>query len=171
MKFSINFTSPIRLPFLVKQNTNAPSLFVRKQVLFQGLQDVLNSKIEFFKKLMTGQGLFKPTSHNSLQQLQNFRLKDLVMMHIHRYVGICQSGLDDLSLQKRELMNGVRKDKITAWWLHEIDTAVLSFLETLFVPFFPLLLYILTINRNFYFKKIKKSKKNQKKLKNTKLQK
>ena len=102
--------------------------------LFVNLQNLLKHKLEEFQMNMeTNQiQLFKPTLQKSLYQLQNFQMNQLVMMHIHRYVGICQSGLDQLKLQKRELMNGHRKEKITEWWLHEIDVSVLNFLDSLY---------------------------------------
>jgi hypothetical protein len=48
-------------------------------------------------------------------------------------IGICESGLDQLQLQKRDLMNGVRKENIVAWWLDEIDKSVNDFLLKKFV--------------------------------------
>ena len=101
--------------------------------LFTDLELLLKEKISELQKQENLSGTFIPTKKKHLRQLQDFQISQLVMMHVHRYVGICESGLDQLKLQKRELMSGERKDKITAWWLHEIDKEVLGFLETKYV--------------------------------------
>jgi len=99
--------------------------------LFKELQDILVKKIEEFKGRTSTVELFQPTLGNTFRQLESFQVSALVTMNIHRYAGICESGLDQLMLQKRELMNGERKDKISAWWLAKIDKAVLDFLANL----------------------------------------
>jgi hypothetical protein len=99
--------------------------------LLNELQVMLVKKLEEFRSKISPVDLFQPTSEATFQQLKEFQISTLVSMNIHRYAGICESGLDQLQLQKRELMNGERKDKISAWWLAKIDRAVLEFLEEL----------------------------------------
>lgn len=99
--------------------------------LFSTLDKTINNQIEEFLQSGENEKTFIPTKEKNLQQLKSFRVTGLVMMHVQRYIGICESGLDQLKLQKRELMSGERKDKISEWWLHEIDVEVLAYLESL----------------------------------------
>lgn len=95
--------------------------------LLLSLNDFLQEKISEFDV----NKLFKPTKEKQMKQLKEFQIPSLITMHLQRYIGICESGLDQLSLKKRELMSGARKEKISEWWLKEIDIEVITFLECL----------------------------------------
>ena len=77
--------------------------------------------------------LFKPMRKRTLDSLKSFNIRDLITMYVSRYIGVCESALDQLTLQKRDLMNGRRKENLVSWWLDEIDNSVIQFLENLFV--------------------------------------
>ena len=45
-------------------------------------------------------------------------------MALNSYKGVLQSALDQINLQKRDLMNGSRKNLLVEWWLRLITTSV-----------------------------------------------
>jgi len=47
-------------------------------------------------------------------------------MGLQRSRGVIQSALDQITLQKRELMNGTRKKQLVEWWLRFISSVVVK---------------------------------------------
>lgn len=99
--------------------------------LISSLQAIIDEKSKKFYSNISADDFFQATYMMRMKQLKQFQIQALVKMNLHRCLGMCDSGLGQLKLQKRELMNGVRKDKIVSWWLDEIDKAVLDFIVEL----------------------------------------
>ena len=112
--------------------------------LILSLSNTINQRTNLYVKELNESDVFLPTYSTSIQLLKSFNVKSVTMMNLNRLFGICESGLDQLQLQKRDLMNGVRKEKTVEWWLNEIDLAVNKFLSNLF-SFFSFILFIFYI--------------------------
>lgn len=64
-------------------------------------------------------------------QLERLRQSfyNLAESTIQKYIGFCDYGLDEIKLDKRELLNGSIKNEMTQWWLQLIATKVENFVE------------------------------------------
>lgn len=117
--------------------------------LIASLQSIIEQKSKKFYSNISADDFFQATYMIRMKQLKQFQIQALVKMNLHRCMGMCDNGLDQLKLQKRELMNGVRKDKIVSWWLDEIDKAVLDFIVDLYAPSLSPSLYLsLVVSRS-----------------------
>ena len=99
--------------------------------LINELQNALQAKVSNIIAKQDQIHLFKPFRKKTIEQLSSFHVRELVNMNVTRHIGVCYSGLDQLKLQKRELMNGVRKENLVSWWLDEIDKNTMTFLTDL----------------------------------------
>lgn len=79
--------------------------------------------------------LFSLTCEKTIQQLDTFDHSAFVTMELQRLRGDVQSAVDQLSLQKRDLVNGTRKNQLVEWWLVQIRQSVVSKLSSMCAAF------------------------------------
>lgn len=75
--------------------------------------------------------LFSLTCEKTIKQLETFDHSAFVTMELQRLRGDVQSAVDQLSLQKRDLVNGTRKNQLVEWWLVQIRQAVVAKLSSI----------------------------------------
>lgn len=73
-------------------------------------------------------GMFIPHQKKSITSLLSIQLSQLAKNRVNVYLGNCNSGLDQLKIEKKLLMNGERKNELTKWWLTFIDRECEAFL-------------------------------------------
>jgi len=88
-------------------------------------------KEEVEKFRQKGLALFEPTRDDAHQQLAAMQFHALASSRIQRFRGDCASALDGLSIEKKLLMNGTKKNELSNWWLGVIERATDSFLTSI----------------------------------------
>eukprot|EP01102_Stenamoeba_stenopodia_P020946 TRINITY_DN8322_c0_g1_i1.p1 TRINITY_DN8322_c0_g1~~TRINITY_DN8322_c0_g1_i1.p1 ORF type:complete len:1150 (+),score=232.72 TRINITY_DN8322_c0_g1_i1:180-3629(+) len=98
-------------------SSNAESLF---QELLDGIDKMAREKISEF---MSSHNLvfYLPLKDNSIQQLTTFPFREFARNKLQSFVGVFESAVDQVQLQKRELLSGQTKRRLTEWWLAFID--------------------------------------------------
>src|SRR3990167_10725971 len=121
-------------------NPPPEDLLVPLRYLFEELKTNFSKHLDVTK-------LFQPTQEFILKQLESFEVSSLLIMEIQRYKGILSSALDQINIQKRDLLNGTRKNDLVANWHGLIRQTVIRKLATkfFFLPLFSLLVYILAL--------------------------
>jgi len=73
-----------------------------------------------------------PSKDKSLLQLQHFVVSrvSLAKQRFQRNLAVCESALDQLFIEKREIMNGNKKNELTDWWLALIRQGVDQLLKS-----------------------------------------
>eukprot|EP01114_Cavostelium_apophysatum_P016082 TRINITY_DN4516_c0_g1_i1.p2 TRINITY_DN4516_c0_g1~~TRINITY_DN4516_c0_g1_i1.p2 ORF type:complete len:707 (-),score=176.75 TRINITY_DN4516_c0_g1_i1:2247-4367(-) len=82
---------------------------------------------EFYAGLDKGEILFFiPAKDKSLSELQHFLVSRLALakQRFQRSLAICEGALGQLSTEKKEIMNGNKKNDLTSWWLGHIRRRV-----------------------------------------------
>mmetsp|Transcript_5837 Transcript_5837/g.8171 ORF Transcript_5837/g.8171 Transcript_5837/m.8171 type:complete len:688 (-) Transcript_5837:33-2096(-) len=100
--------------------------------LYKEVDEYCNKlKMQFYEGV-DSQAFFLPTKGQSLTQLERFlsQREGLVKQRLQRYLGICESTLDQLSIQMRDIANGNVKHELTDWWLKKIKERVDAFLKS-----------------------------------------
>src|SRR3990167_3868495 len=79
-------------------------------------------------KIAESKKLFLPTLEDRKKEFSNLG-EISILVNIRQLKAICTCGLEELKLNRRELLSGNRKNNLIEWWLHEIDKRVEEFLE------------------------------------------
>eukprot|EP01102_Stenamoeba_stenopodia_P006312 TRINITY_DN172_c0_g1_i1.p1 TRINITY_DN172_c0_g1~~TRINITY_DN172_c0_g1_i1.p1 ORF type:complete len:941 (+),score=160.26 TRINITY_DN172_c0_g1_i1:162-2984(+) len=98
---------------------------------FQQLTDIAHSHILNFKEHFHSNMAFMPTKQTTMLSLETYNFGALAQEQINQYLCVCQDGLAKLKIEKRELLDGTRKSKLTQWWLHLIESRTDKFLQDL----------------------------------------
>ena len=72
----------------------------------------------------------QPIKQQSLKELKEFSYSNLIVIRLERYIGNVKRARGCLKLEKRELMNGTRKNELTRWWLRYIEEKCAEFLQS-----------------------------------------
>mmetsp|Transcript_22552 Transcript_22552/g.28798 ORF Transcript_22552/g.28798 Transcript_22552/m.28798 type:complete len:969 (-) Transcript_22552:18-2924(-) len=96
------------------------------QEMLQEVQSVLSADVAEFTKDIERDMLFQPTADQTLQQIESLDFEQLLSISLNSYKGVLQSALDHIALQKRDLLNGTRKNQLVEWWLQMIRNSVLK---------------------------------------------
>lgn len=80
---------------------------------------------------MHKQIFYLPTKDKQLASLNTFvpQRVALAKQMLQRFSAICESALSILLIEKKEIMNGVRKNELSEWWLSLIRSKVDNFLK------------------------------------------
>jgi len=90
------------------------------QELLDGIDRMANERIAEF---LSSHNLcfYLPLKDVSLQQMTSFPFREFARNKLQSYVGVFESAVDQVQLQKRELLSGQTKRRLTEWWLAFID--------------------------------------------------
>ena len=93
----------------------------------------IEKTVSFHLEQLDEEQLFQPTKSAIMGQLKSCDSTTLMTMGLQRSRGVIQSALDQITLQKRELMNGTRKKQLVEWWLRFISSVVVKKLVSEYV--------------------------------------
>ena len=85
---------------------------------------------KFFNSKLINE-MFIPTKQNYLTDLQGICMENLIQKRLVKLISYCHQGLEYLESQKKLVVNGTKKQEITNWWLHVIETHVQTFLQNI----------------------------------------
>eukprot|EP00009_Paramoeba_aestuarina_P014981 CAMPEP_0201535496 /NCGR_PEP_ID=MMETSP0161_2-20130828/59206_1 /ASSEMBLY_ACC=CAM_ASM_000251 /TAXON_ID=180227 /ORGANISM="Neoparamoeba aestuarina, Strain SoJaBio B1-5/56/2" /LENGTH=812 /DNA_ID=CAMNT_0047940717 /DNA_START=126 /DNA_END=2560 /DNA_ORIENTATION=+ len=86
--------------------------------------------IQNFRKTFAITEIFAPGRQNSLKSVEMEDFAGFTESRIVRYLGMCEFALGKLELDKKFLMSGSQKEKMTEWWLTTIEGSVEKFLNS-----------------------------------------
>ena len=81
-----------------------------------------------FRKTFAITEIFAPGREKSLKSVEMENFEEFTEARIARYLGMCEFALGKLELDKKFLMSGSQKQKMTEWWLTTIEESVDKFL-------------------------------------------
>lgn len=76
--------------------------------------------------------MYAPGIEGSIADLQAARTSFYTLAEdtLQLYIGYCESGLEQVKLDKKQLLNGSVKSELTNWWLKLIATRIELYGET-----------------------------------------
>ena len=123
----------------IKRNFELINLLNISDDYFLSLENEYQKKKNLF--ISNEISVFYPIKEKSLENIKTIPIKQLINKEINKYRGSLEFSLDQIEIQRRELINGDRKRKLVEWWHNLIHDSVKKFLISLFV--FYLLYFIL----------------------------
>eukprot|EP01132_Coremiostelium_polycephalum_P000791 gene791-983_t len=95
---------------------------------YKDLDKYITEKIDNYLLQLDHRLLFMPRYEHTIQDLRGNHHISLSRSKIKQYLGDSEMALDRLKIEKRNLMNGTKKEEITEWWLKRIENRVNEFL-------------------------------------------
>jgi len=74
-------------------------------------------------------GIFVPTRQKAIADLRRFPFSSLAKTRIQKHAVNCASALEQLHIDRRNLLRGERKQQLTVWWLGAIRSRCYALLE------------------------------------------
>ena len=140
-----NQCSLLDLSTLKKGLQEVKSLIPPPEELLEEVNVFIEKTVSFHLEQLDEEQLFQPTKTAIMKQLKSCDSTTLMTMGLQRSRGVIQSALDQITLQKRELMNGTRKKQLVEWWLRFISSVVVKKLVSEYVLFIIVIIVIIII--------------------------
>ena len=102
------------------------------QSLFEEVDDFYKNELNRFLKELNHFNLFQPTKESSLSKITSFPCATIVSKEIKKYSGMFDCSLDQIELQRRDLINGTRKSNLVDWWHLKINDSITKALVSMF---------------------------------------
>jgi len=96
---------------------------------YKDLEKYINDKIESYLVQLDHRLLFVPKYESTIQDLKCGHYISISKSKIRQYLGECEMAQDRLHMETKLLMNGVRKEEMTEWWLKRVEVRTNDFLS------------------------------------------
>ncbi|EFA81775.1 hypothetical protein PPL_05770 [Heterostelium album PN500] len=96
---------------------------------YKELEVLMNEKIEHHLNQFDHRLFFMPKYESHISDLKGSHHIALARSKIKQFLGDCELMLDQLKIEKRDLMNGTLKDEMTEWWLKRVEVRTSEFLS------------------------------------------
>ncbi|EGG17549.1 hypothetical protein DFA_08545 [Cavenderia fasciculata] len=96
---------------------------------YKELEKEMTERIDAHVATVDQRFLFMPRYETTIADLRGCQHIALARSKVKQFLGDCELVLDQLKIQKRNLMNGTMKEEMTEWWLKRIDSRVSDFLS------------------------------------------
>ena len=92
-------------------------------------KEIIHKKIEDFFKCTPKEKLFMPTLAKRRQELYDVYIQAILAIS-RQIAGNCSGCLDQLKLNRRDLLSGKTKNELVEWWLSEIENSMNELLNS-----------------------------------------
>ena len=101
------------------------------KILLENVKNIIDLKVKEFFENIPRSHLFLPTLETKRKELNEIYKKG-IMAITKQFAGNCSGCLDQLKLDRRDILSGKTKNELVEWWLSEVNSKTIELLISSF---------------------------------------